>query len=61
MDIFDDKDEKGEDEFHHPEISPSKEKKIREAINKSDTEKFLLFARLMRVHFMLKNAVIIKQ
>ncbi len=61
MDIFDDKDEKGEDEFFHLNISPAEEKKIRAAINKSDTEKFLLFTRLMRVHFMLKNAVIIKQ
>ncbi|MDQ6903928.1 MAG: hypothetical protein M3139_13060 [Bacteroidota bacterium] len=61
MDIFDYKDEQSEDECHHPGISPSEEKKIREAINRSDTEKFLLFTRLMRVHFMLKNAVIIKQ
>ena len=61
MDIFDDKGERSKDEFHHLNISPAEEKKIRQAINKSDTEKFLLFTRLMRVHFMLKNAVIIKQ
>ena len=61
MDIFDDEDERNKVEFQHLNISPAEEKKIREAINKSDTEKFLLFSRLMRVHFMLKNAVIIKQ
>lgn len=61
MNIKGDKNKKREDEFDFPEISPAEEKKIRAAMNKSDTEKFLLFSRLMRVHFMLKNAVIIKQ
>lgn len=42
-------------------FSPSDIKRIKENINKSDTEKFHAFARLMRIHFMLKNAVIIKQ
>ncbi len=33
-------------------------KRIKEVIERSDTEKFLLFTRLMRIHIMLKNAVI---
>lgn len=37
-----------------------KKKRIIEAINRTEEEKFHLFARLMRIHFMLKNAVIIK-
>jgi hypothetical protein len=40
------------------DISPLEIKRIKEAIERSDTEKFLLFTRLMRIHFMLKNAVI---
>ena len=36
-------------------------KRIQEAIERSDTEKFLLFTRMMRIHFMLQNAVIIKK
>jgi hypothetical protein len=36
-------------------------KRIREAIARSDTEKFFLFTRLMKIHFMLKNARIIKK
>ena len=40
------------------EISQLEIKRIKEAIERSDTEKFLLFTRLMRIHFMLKNAVI---
>ena len=36
------------------------DKRIREAINRTDTEKFFLFIRLMKIHFMLKNARIIK-
>ena len=35
-------------------------KRIQEAIERSDTENFLLFTRMMRIHFMLQNAVIIK-
>jgi hypothetical protein len=61
MDILDDKDEKTKDEFQYLNISPSEVKRIKESIKKSDTENFFLFTRLMRVHFMLKNAVIIKQ
>jgi spore germination protein GerM len=41
-------------------ISEAERKKILESINRSDTEKFYLFTRLMRIHFMLKKAVIIK-
>jgi hypothetical protein len=37
------------------------DKRIREAINRTDTEKFFLFTRLMKIHFMLKNARIIKK
>jgi hypothetical protein len=36
-------------------------KRIRDAIARSDTEKFFLFTRLMKIHFMLKNARIIKK
>ena len=39
-------------------ISALEIKRIKEAIERSDTEKFLLFTRLMRIHFMLENAVI---
>jgi hypothetical protein len=42
-------------------ISPLEVNRIKEAINRSDTEKFLLFTRMMRIHFMLKNAIIIKK
>ena len=41
-------------------ISSFEMKRIQEAIERSDTEKFLLFTRMMRIHFMLQNAVIIK-
>ena len=41
-------------------ISSLEMKRIQEAIERSDTEKFLLFTRMMRIHFMLRNAVIIK-
>lgn len=41
-------------------ISEAEKKRILESINRSDTEKFYLFMRLMRIHFMLKKAVIIK-
>jgi len=36
-------------------------KRIREAMNRTDTEKFFLFTRLMKIHFMLKDAKIIKK
>jgi hypothetical protein len=36
-------------------------KRIRVAIARTDTEKFFLFTRLMKIHFMLKNARIIKK
>jgi hypothetical protein len=42
-------------------ISSLEIKRIEEAIERSDTEKFLLFTRMMRIHFMLQNAVIIKK
>ncbi len=41
-------------------ISEAERKRILESINRSDTEKFYLFTRLMRIHFMLKKAIIIK-
>ena len=41
-------------------ISPLEMKRIQVAIERSDTEKFLLFTRMMRIHLMLRNAVIIK-
>ena len=47
-------------EDHSQTISPLEMKRIREAVERSDTEKFLLFTRMMRIHFMLRNAVIIK-
>jgi len=43
------------------DISEMEEKRIREAIARTDTEKFFLFTRLMKIHFMLKNATIIKK
>jgi hypothetical protein len=39
-------------------ITPLEAKRIREAVNKTDTEKFLLFCRMMRIQIMLKKAVI---
>ena len=36
------------------------EKRILEAIQRSDTEKFRLLTRLMRIGIMLKNAKVIK-
>jgi hypothetical protein len=42
-------------------ISSLEMKRIKEAVERSDTEKFLLFTRMMRIHFMLQNAVIIKK
>ena len=42
-------------------ISSHEMKRIQEAVERSYTEKFLLFTRLMRIHFMLQNAVIIKK
>ena len=42
-------------------ISPAEVKRIQEAVERSDTEKFHLFTRMMRIHFMLQNAVIIKK
>jgi hypothetical protein len=42
------------------EMTEVEKKRIREAIARTDTEKFFLFTRLMKVHFMLKNARIIK-
>ena len=42
-------------------ISSLEMKRIQEAVERSDTEKFLLFTRMMRIHFMLQNAVIIKK
>lgn len=41
-------------------ISDIERKRIMEAIQRTDTEKFLLFTRLMRIQLMLKNAVISK-
>ena len=41
-------------------ISSLEIKRIREAVERSDIEKFHLFTRMMRIHFMLKNAIIIK-
>lgn len=43
------------------EISEVEKKRIREAIARTDTEKFFLFTRLMKIHFMLKNARIINK
>lgn len=42
-------------------ISSHEIKRIKEAIERSDTEKFLLFTRLMRIHLMLQNAAIIQK
>ena len=42
-------------------ISTLEMKRIKEAVERSDTEKFLLFTRMMRIHFMLQNAAITKK
>ena len=42
-------------------ISEAEEKRIREAVQRTDTEKFFFFTRLMKIHFMLKNALIVKK
>lgn len=42
-------------------ISSFERKRIEEAVERSDTEKFHLFTRMMRIRFMLKKAVIIKK
>jgi hypothetical protein len=42
-------------------ISETEEKRIREAVQRTDTEKFFFFTRLMKIHFMLKNALIVKK
>ena len=39
-------------------ISPLEAKRIREAIDRTDTEKFHLFCRMMRIQIMLESAVI---
>ncbi len=54
------KEKQVEDNKDLPDIPEYEQERIKEAIEKSDIEKFHLFTRLMRVHFMLKNAVIIK-
>jgi hypothetical protein len=43
------------------DITEMEKKRIREAVGRTDTEKFFLFTRLMKIHFMLKNARIIKK
>lgn len=43
------------------DMTELEKKRIREAVSRTDTEKFFLFTRLMKVHFMLKNARIIKK
>ena len=42
-------------------ISLLEMKRIKEAVERSDIEKFHLFTRMMRIHFMLQNAVITKK
>jgi hypothetical protein len=39
-------------------ISSLEAKRIREAINKTDTEKFHLFCRMMRIQSMLESAIV---
>jgi len=43
------------------DMTELEKKRIRESIARSDTEKFFLFSRMMKIHFMLKNARIIKK
>ena len=43
------------------DMTALEKKRIREAVSRTDTEKFFLFTRLMKIHFMLKNAKIIKK
>jgi hypothetical protein len=43
------------------EMTEVEKKRIREAIARTDTEKFFLFTRLMKISFMLRNAKIIKK
>lgn len=48
-------------ETNYGEMTELEKKRIRVAIARTDTEKFFLFTRLMKIHFMLKNARIIKK
>ena len=48
-----------EDKLRH--ISDIEVKRLREAIDRTDTEKFFLFTRLMKIHFMLTNAKIVRK
>lgn len=43
------------------DLTALEKKNIQEAVSRTDTEKFFLFTRLMKIHFMLKNAKIIKK
>ena len=43
------------------DMTEVEKKRIKEAMARTDTEKFFLFTRLMKIHFMLKNARIIKE
>ena len=62
MNIPDKKNREDEIKIDNPDtISSLEMKRIKEAIERSDTEKFHLFTRMMRIHFMLQNAVIIKK
>jgi hypothetical protein len=43
------------------DMTEVEKKRIKEAMARTDTEKFFLFTRLMKIHFMLKNARIVKK
>ena len=43
------------------DMTSLEKKRIKEAVFRTDTEKFFIFTRMMKIHFMLKNARIIKK
>ena len=45
----------------YDDMTALEKKNIKESVSRTDTEKFFLFTRLMKIHFMLKNAKIIKK
>jgi hypothetical protein len=47
-----------EDELIYGHSEAKEEARLREAINRTDEEKFRLFTRMLRVNIMLKNAKI---
>lgn len=58
MNPLDKENKPDENRIDQVEISEVERRRIEENIERSDTEKFHLFCRLMRIQIMLENAVI---